>query len=222
MFFSISRLSFTVFLVARFAASEEIRSGSQSNLLSDVVIPLTGGSWTLWSDDQVFTNLKASVPGDILSDLMINGLIDDPYMDRNFLTQNKVWMGNDGDDDENKLTRKRNRTWIYSTTFDIPESASRDMSWKIVLEGIKMGADISVNGQWIGQTIDQFLRYDLEIRKEVLEKGVLCGRNLHRHNLTISFDPSIRTNGRFSGMYKVKFPNQFFQRENNLKLVLFL
>ncbi len=201
MSFSISLLTFTICLIARYVASKEIRSSSQSKLLSDVVIPLAGDSWTLWSHDQVFTNLKASVPGDLLSDLMMNGLIDDPYMDRNFLTQEKVWTGNDNDD-ESEFERKslRKRTWIYSTTFDIPESSSCDMSWKIVLEGIKMGADVSVNGQWIGQTIDQFLRYDLVIGKEILEKGVLCGRNLRRHNLTISFDPSIHVNGRFSGV----------------------
>jgi hypothetical protein len=185
--------------------------------LSDFIIPLTIDNWTLWSKDQFFTNLTARVPGDLLTDLMMNGLIDDPYIDRNFLTQEKVWNGNDrnvpdksftvggdggdgGNDEKVKENNiKRKRTWIYSTTFDVPESASIEISWKLVLEGIKMGADVLINDQKIGQVIDQFLRYDFEIGNDVLYEGVLISKNVRRHNLTISFDPSIRVNGRFTG-----------------------
>lgn len=201
MTLSLPRLVSTVAcVVVCFVASKEIPETNESKVLSDIVIPLTNDNWTLWSRDEVFTDLKASVPGDLLSDLMINGLIDDPYIDRNFITQDKVWTGNDGND-ESTIGRNslRKRTWIYSTTFDIPESVSLETSWKVVLEGIKMGADVLVNGQKIGQVIDQFLRYDLEIGNDVLQKGVLYGRSLRRHNLTISFDPAIRVNGRFAG-----------------------
>ena len=178
--------------------------------MSDFIIPLTNDKWTLWSKDQVFTNLTARVPGDLLSDLMMNGIIDDPYIDRNFLTQEKVWNGNGqnvpdksftvGDDEKvNENDFKRKRTWIYSTTFDLPENGSIEISWKLVLEGIKMGANVLINDQKIGQVIDQFLRYEFEIGNDVLYKGALIGKNVRRHNLTISFDPSIRVNGRFTG-----------------------
>jgi hypothetical protein len=209
----ILKLSCAVFATARLASSV-----NHSNFLPDIVIPLTSNhNWTLRSDDQIFTNLTARVPGDLLSDLMINELIDDPYIDRNFLTQQNVWVGverNFSDDnysvavdgrDSNKGERLSDnftqwkRTWIYSTMFDVPENASIEKSWKLVLEGIKMGADILINGEKIGQVIDQFLRYDFEIQNDVMNRGVYCGRNVRRHNLTIVFDPSIGVNGRFAG-----------------------
>jgi hypothetical protein len=197
-------------VATRFVSSSSTPSVTPSNILSDFIIPLTNDKWTLWSKDQFFTNLTARVPGDLLSDLMMNGLIDDPYIDRNFLTQEKVWNGNDqnvrdksftvGDDEkvkENNFAPKR--TWIYSTTFDVPENASIGISWKLVLEGIKMGADVLINDQKIGQVIDQFLRYEFKIGNDVLYKGALIGENVRRHNLTISFDPLICVNGRFTG-----------------------
>lgn len=217
MSFRVTSFICAVFLGARTVSSSKEHSVTHPNILSDVIIPLTNSNWSLQSNDQVYTNLKARVPGDLLSDLMVNGVIDDPYIDRNFLTQAKVWIGNDwnaleynstvvGESgnaaNDGKSEGKHiqwKRTWIYSTTFGIPENSSNEMSWKVVLEGIKMGADILINGQKIGQAIDQFLRYDFHIGDEVLQRGILCRKNIRCHNLTVSFDPSIHVNGRFSG-----------------------
>ena len=127
---------FTKFICSIFVADRFVSSGSTPSVLSDIIIPLTNNNWTLWSSDQIFMNLTAQVPGDLLSDLMMNGLIDDPYIDRNFVTQEEVWIGNDlklsdnnftavgdgrgrdGDNDENTKEKyiQRKRTWIYSTT----------------------------------------------------------------------------------------------------------
>ena len=104
------------------------------------------------------------------------------------------------------------RTWIYSTVFETPENSTTGMSWKVVLEGIKMGANVLVNGKQIGQVIDQFLRYDLEVGSDVLQRGLICGNNLRCHNLTISFDPSICVNGRFSGEYVLMFSRMYEQK----------
>lgn len=203
-------------MAAQFVSSSSISSITTSNILSDYVIPLTNNNWTLSSEDRIFTNLTAQVPGDLLSDLMTNGLIDDPYIDRNFLTQRKVWMGDawkepennfirvdDGNDEDNSKEQEkyyqRKRTWIYSTMFDLPEHNSDEMSWKLVFEGIKMGAEIFINSKKVGQVVDQFLRYDFEIGDDILDRGVLHDRNARRHNLTVSFNPLIRVNGRFSG-----------------------
>ena len=122
------------------------------------------------------------------------------------MTQNRIWIGdqNAGNGHDGTINDSDNlmkRTWIYSTVFEMPDKSTSTMSWKVVLEGIKMGANIFVNGKQIGQVIDQFLRYDLEIGSDVLQRGLICGSNRRCHNLTISFDPSIRVNGRFSGEY---------------------
>jgi len=203
-------------VAACFDPSNSLPTIASSNILSDIVIPLTIHNWTLSSDDHVFTNLTARVPGDLLSDLMMNGIIDDPYIDRNFLTQREVWTGNvrgetnsdfdvvcDGEDgrDHGKFKKKSSqwkRTWVYSYTFNLTRQSFGEISWKLILEGIKMGADVFINDQKIGQVVDQFLRYDFEIGENVLQRGFPCGSDSRCHNLTISFDPSIHVNGRFT------------------------
>ena len=67
---------YVVFVAAPLVSSKDVPSVTPSSFLSDVVIPLSNNTWTLWSNDKVFTNLKAKVPGDLLSDLMLNGMIN--------------------------------------------------------------------------------------------------------------------------------------------------
>jgi hypothetical protein len=120
---------------------------------ADHVIALT--QWNLSSTDHTYTNISARgvVPGDVLSILLNSGIINDPYLDRNFLVQRHLWMGIEKEqDDGNFIEKQWNRTWVYSTTFETPKyNNSTDLSWKVILEGIKMGADIMVNGIKIGQ-----------------------------------------------------------------------
>eukprot|EP00536_Pseudo-nitzschia_multiseries_P017061 jgi/Psemu1/70068/estExt_Genemark1.C_13600007 len=124
----------TAFVVSHLFSSGNASFTTTSDILSDFIIPLPKDNWSLRSNDLVFENLTAQVPGDLLSDLMRNRLIDDPYVDRNFLIQRSVWMGesleNSGRDDivsgvnedggrkPRKRHSQRKRTWIYSTTFD--------------------------------------------------------------------------------------------------------
>ncbi|KAG7364672.1 glycoside hydrolase family 2 sugar binding protein [Nitzschia inconspicua] len=164
------------------------------------VISLT--DWQLSSHDQSYANLSAPgvVPGDVLTILLNNRIIQDPYHDRNFVTQRHIWMGGDQDPvDGNFTERQWTTTWIYSTTFETP-APSNDTAllyWKVILEGVKMGADVAVNGIKIGEATDQFLRYDIDLDQRVLRQGVLQGDSL-RHTLTISFDPSKKVDGRFT------------------------
>jgi beta-mannosidase len=177
--------------------------------------------WTLESLDRVYTNLTAHVPGDLISDLMNNGLVDDPYFNRNFLIQRDVWMGpypsnskynsncnstNYEHDEHSK--RQRTRTWKYTTHFSLPTTHSTtNLSWKLVLESVKMGAVVAVNGVTIGTVQDQFLRYILTIDDSVLQlssspsssSSSSWKNGLRQHELTMTFDPgtSIHLHGRF-------------------------
>ena len=56
----------------------------------------TGGTWDAW--------LKASVPGCVHTDLMANGLMDDPFVRMNEL--DVLWVDK--------------ATWEYRRTFDVP------------------------------------------------------------------------------------------------------
>jgi hypothetical protein len=126
------------------------------DILTDTqhVVALT--DWNLSSHDHVYSNISASgvVPGDVLTVLLKNGIIQDPYHDRNFLTQRHIWMGGDPDPvDGNYTKRQWTTTWIYSTTFETPapNNVTEVLYWKVILEGVKMGADVAVNGIHIGE-----------------------------------------------------------------------
>ena len=58
----------------------------------------------------------------------------------------------------------------------------------LVLDSVKMGARVSLNGRVLGETSDQFLRYEFDI-----SEAVAAGQN----TLELLFDPAIATAGRF-------------------------
>lgn len=130
---------------------------SLPDILTDTqhVISLT--DWQLSSKDQVHANLSAPgiVPGDVQTILLRNGVIQDPYLDRNFVTQRHIWMGGDPDPVDGDFTKRQyNTTWVYSTTFETPapsNTTETSLYWKVILEGVKMGADVAVNGINIGE-----------------------------------------------------------------------
>jgi hypothetical protein len=172
-------------------------------------------SWSLSSLDQRYANISTTTPGDLLSDLMEARLVEDPYIDRNFLSQRQVWLGDDErggvrmeqrPDPTIRMpqsldeTKMRSRTWVYSTRFDILDDFDRrtnPLTWMVILEGVKMGAEVHLNGVSLGLVQDQFLRYEFLLPDDVLSRGVPFNRS-RRHELTISFPPSIHVDGRFT------------------------
>jgi beta-mannosidase len=176
-----------------------------------VVVELTGGDdsssppWQLHSGDRKYAVSKGlGLPSDLLTNLLHAGIIQDPYLDRNFLTQRHVWMGDHAVNDQ--LHTNRTRSWIYTTSFELPapELSSTPWTWYLVVEGIKMGANIEVNGVHLGTVTNQFLRYEFQLLETHLfhtssDSSQLRGDpTTSKHNLTITFDPSIAVDGRFS------------------------
>lgn len=176
---------------------------------TQVVFPLSGDqgpNWTLSSTDGVYIEIPAKIPGDVLCDLMRAGKMDDPYYERNFLTQRQVWMGSLAYHNNSKLER-RTRTWVYSTEFELDPLDNQD-THVLILEGVKMGASVAVNGVVLGNVTDQFLRFQFVLNEDVLGRGSGEPSELRRrelsstrttHQLVITFDPTIATSdGRFS------------------------
>ena len=162
---------------------------------------LSGENGTQWRLDSLgnATNLQdiqARVPGDIVSDLYENGLIDDPYFERNFLTQRRVWMGPKNNDNTHQRLEQRTRTWIYSTNFSLGVQ-HRDDTYVLVLEGVKMGATVLVNDVVLGNVTDQFLRYTFVLDQSVLSRDWLASNNQKQHRLSLVFNPTLPTSGRF-------------------------
>eukprot|EP01060_Flectonema_neradi_P011083 TRINITY_DN18146_c0_g1_i2.p1 TRINITY_DN18146_c0_g1~~TRINITY_DN18146_c0_g1_i2.p1 ORF type:complete len:922 (+),score=158.51 TRINITY_DN18146_c0_g1_i2:45-2768(+) len=117
------------------------------------------GSWDLTANTG--DKLTGIVPGDILTDLQNAGSIEDPLFENNF-KNNSEWT---------------NKTWTYTKTFTATQQ-DVDSGMLIVFEGIKMSASISLNGEHIGQALDQFLRYDYEL------KNIKVGTNV----ISVTFD----------------------------------
>jgi hypothetical protein len=122
--------------------------------------------------------IPASVPGDLLTDLQRAGQIGDPLYEKNWLNST-IWHA---------------YNWTYSTQFSVSERAlSAAGSARLVFDGVKMGAAVSVNGVPLGVADDQFLRYDFDLsaKEHLLRAGE--GAN----TLEVTFDPAIEVNGRF-------------------------
>ncbi|GKY98403.1 hypothetical protein MPSEU_000797800 [Mayamaea pseudoterrestris] len=192
--------------VFRLARSETIPSWQSVVADTNTVIGFT--NWTLSNADNnktdtsnsstnsTYYHISAQVPGDLLSDLMRAEIIDDPYFNRNFLTQRHVWMGGGTSSAQHFNESKRTRTWIYSTQFTLPSSYNATLL--LVAESIKMGACVELNGVKIGTARNQFLRYVWELIPQALLQGeLLSGSALRRHKLKVVFDPNILTDGRF-------------------------
>eukprot|EP01047_Picozoa_sp_COSAG01_P000929 COSAG01_NODE_19_length_39011_cov_38.134968_3_plen_161_part_00 len=114
--------------------------------------PLTGGaaSWTATSVDAGIS-IPATVPGDLVTDLERAGKIGDPLFERNF--KSLLWDASN---------------WTFSTQFPTSQPMMRVMTAAtaaaagghvyLVLDGVKMGAEVYLNGHQLGTVSDQFLR----------------------------------------------------------------
>ena len=133
--------------------------------------------------------------------------MDDPYFDRNFLTQRHILMGERREvwNASSALQlERRTRTWIYETQTELDPARS----YQLVVGGIKMGASIAINGIQIGNVTDQFLRYEFNVNETTImhgDKSNVYSRIAKeaKHGkinvkLSITFDPAIATDGRFT------------------------
>ena len=99
-------------------------------------------------------NIAGQVPGDLITDLENAAVIGDPLYEMNF--KDAVWdHGN----------------WTYTKTFDAPAALMAASSRWLVFEGNKMVSEIYLNGQFLGFTADQFLRYTFDATASLKASG---------------------------------------------------
>jgi beta-mannosidase len=98
-------------------------------------------------------SIPASVPGDLVSDLVRAGVIADPLVDDNMQSNESLYG---------------RWPWRYKRLFTVDE-AWRNGTGAIFLtfEGVKMGARVSLNGQLLGTFESQFARYRFNVRSLV-------------------------------------------------------
>ncbi|MBQ7770367.1 MAG: hypothetical protein IJ373_04185 [Clostridia bacterium] len=129
-----------------------------------------------------YTDVAANVPGDVLNDLYVNGLIDDPLYGDNLRR-----MGDVFDSD-----------WTYVSRFDIPETLYKQQRIILTFEGIDTISEITLNGKRLGETKNMFLRYDYDIKEYVKEKD---------NELTVKIFSAARYGREHQSKYRTLFSN---------------
>ena len=103
------------------------------------------------------TPMAVSVPGDILTDLQRSGALPDPYFNSSWREPSFIAAWNNG-------------TWTYKRTFFFASAAAASgpaaHHQLLVLDGVRMGATITLNGQPLGNATNQFMRYVFPVQLE--------------------------------------------------------
>lgn len=134
-------------------------------IVADAIQYLDSALWTATNAEGLA--IRATVPGDVVSDMHAAGLIPDPWLDLTWRQYAGLWDST---------------TLAYSTTFSSPPAAAGARVW-LVFDGVKMAATLSLNGKWLGNATNQFIRYRFDVT-DVLAAGP--GAN----TLSVEFPPT--------------------------------
>ena len=140
---------------------------------------LDSSAWTLTSSSGDV--IQAIVPGDVVSALSASGRIaSTPWYDLTWREQAGLWDL---------------QAWTYALQFTAPFSTPPGGDVWLVLDGVKLAADVFFNNASLGFTANQHLRYVFSVGA-LLAPGAL-------NVLTVSFPPPVadvrNDNGRFMG-----------------------
>lgn len=114
-----------------------------------------GAAWTVSSALHAIS-VPSTVPGDLVTDLQASGVIGDPFYELGWL--NSTTPGAQG------APLWDTGAWQFSTNFTLTPALAALVAAGgtpyLVLDGVKMAADVAVNGQPCGTVVnDQFLRF---------------------------------------------------------------
>jgi beta-mannosidase len=130
----------TAILLLRYAAAAGLQDAP---IVVDEVTYLDGLGWT--ASDGASTDIRATVPGDLISDLEAAGLVGDPWLDLTWRAESHLWDL---------------RTWTYSRAFTAPRRGGA--VW-LMFDGVKLAANVSLNGVQLGEVTSQFVRYRFDV-----------------------------------------------------------
>jgi beta-mannosidase len=110
-----------------------------------------------WQFRQVGTQTwyPATVPGTVHTDLLANGLIDDPFKDNN----------------EKKLQWIEKVNWEYRTTFDVDKNQLGYTHQELFFEGLDTYAEVFLNGKQILDANNMFRSWRVDVAGKLKKKG---------------------------------------------------
>lgn len=144
------------------------------------VLYLDGGDWIANSSGSL--TMVATVPGDVVTDLQAAGFLGDPLAFNNTRLTNPPW----------------DQPFTYTKVFQTPTGTGWDGASEVflVLEGIKMAADIFLNSVALGDCRSQFMRRVIPVRDLLTPPG--DGDNALRVELPTASSDARNVGGRFS------------------------
>ena len=151
-----------IFKSAADLASKTTRNGSMACIPSSTK---STGSFTI----------PATVPGELITDLQRANKVLDPLSSNNHKDPEQVKMFN-GD------------KYTYTKKFTLPASMHAAAEISLVMDGVKMGSAVAINGKLLGNTTNQHRRYTFDV-----SKMLVAGSN----TLTVTFERDIANAGRF-------------------------
>ena len=168
------------------------------------------GLWSLTSPTHSLPN-GGRVPGDLISDLVSAGLLPEPLYENNFLLNASLWNDNVWTYTRNVTLTSEQVSRLYSN------GTTRAGDVWLVFDGIKMGANVLLNGVLLTVSRHQFLRQELSLRSLInsTELKVRVGDNV----LQVVFDPDIAEYGQFmqcSGGWDWAPVSQSYTRQSKL------
>jgi beta-mannosidase len=176
-------------LLASLLPTLALGSGLVDHAIAGTSLPvyLDSETWTASTTFQGATTptvIRATVPGDLITDLQMAGMIGDPLYEMNWKNYS-LWDAN---------------VWTYTQTFtltpgELAAIASGSGDTLLVFDGVKMSSSMTLNGVPLGKTTNQFLRYTFSLAAANTAGAKVAGTN----TLTVSFDSSDQTTeGRFA------------------------
>jgi hypothetical protein len=109
---------------------------------------LDGEDWLVTSADGSIST-AGYVPGDLITDLQLGGIMGDPIYNQNWLE----WLYAN-----QSAPLWDSQLFTYTKTFDADANLVDGSTVQLTFDGVKMAADVVLNGVSLGFTNDMFLR----------------------------------------------------------------
>ena len=129
--------------------------------------------------------IPATVPGDLVTDLQRAGVIADPYFNNSYLNYSTFW-------------NSARISWRYEKQFECWSSEMMSTTTLLIFDGVKMPARVTLNGQIVGFTSSQFLRYRFDITNALVPGSNVLHVDFEGANGTLGPD-LLDDQGRFMG-----------------------
>lgn len=107
--------------------------------------------------------LSAQVPGDVVSDLLNNGKISDPFFR----------------DNEKKLQWIEKEDWEYQTSFDVPQDILKKDNVFLHFEGLDSYADVYLNEKLVLKADNMFRYWDIPCKNGLKERNNILRVQFH-------------------------------------------